>query len=134
MLFEAWVEITSGSMGTLNYIAYVIFAVLFVSIAFAIYVQYQQGAAEQEFRLKAEELSERIEALGNQSAGTVDYFDISVPSNCELRFADNLVVISIGGGSENFQVGVPVSGQTFTEGKLNFKLVRTEDWVVVTAI
>ena len=119
-------------MGAINYIAYVIFAVLFVSIAFAIYIQYQQGAAEQEFGLKAEELSERIEALGNQSAGTVDYFDISVPPNCELRFADNAVVISIGSGSDNFSVGLPVSGPTFSNQRLNLRLERTGNGVNVS--
>jgi len=121
-------------MGALNYIAYVIFAMLFISIALAMYAQYQRGAAEQDFKLKATGLAEQIEALGDQSENTTWYFGISVPPNSTLSFADNLVVISIGGWSENFQVGVPVSGQTFTEGKLNLKLVRTEDRVVVTAV
>ena len=118
-------------MGAINYIAYVIFAVLFVSIAFAIYVQYQQGAAEQEFRLKAEELSERIDALGSQSGGT-GYFDIPVPSNCELRFVDNAVVISIGSWSDNFPVGISVNGPTFSNQRLNLRLERTGNGVNVS--
>jgi hypothetical protein len=64
-------------MGTINYIAYVIFAVLFLSIALAMYTQYQQGAAEQEFRSNAAGLAEQIEALGDQSENTTFYFDIS---------------------------------------------------------
>jgi len=123
-------------MGTINYIAYVIFAVLFLSIALAMCAQYQQGAAEQKFRSNAEELAGKIELLGNGILAEPVYFEISVPRNWTLSFdnLNNLVVISIGGWSENFEVGVPVSGQTFTEGKLNLILVRTEDWVVVTAI
>jgi len=73
-----------GRMGTINYIAYVIFAVLFLSIALAMYVQYQQGAAEQDFRSKAAGLAEQIEALGDQSENTTFYFDISVPPNSAL--------------------------------------------------
>jgi len=106
-------------MGTINYIAYVIFAVLFLSIALAMYAQYQQGASEQEFRSKAAGLAEQIEALGNQSENTTWYFDISVPPNSTLSFVDNfphgVVVIYIGGWSENFQVGVSVNDQMFTE-------------------
>lgn len=120
-------------MGTLNYIAYVVFAVLFLSLAFGIYAQYQRGAAEQEFRLGAERLAERIEALGNQSAGTVDYFEISVPQNCELSFVDSSVLISIGSWSDNFPVGVPVSGPTFSNQNLNLKLERVENGVNVSA-
>ncbi len=118
-------------MGTLNYIAYVIFAVLFISISFAIYTEYQRGAAEQEFRLKAEELAGQINELGNQSEGTILYFDISVPPNCELRFTDNAVVIMIGKWPDNFQVGVPVSGPTFINQRVDLKLERTENGVSV---
>lgn len=106
---------------------------LFVSMAFAIYAQYRQGAAEQDFRLKAEELSERIEALGNQSAGTVDYFEISVLSNCELRFVGNAVVISIGSQPENFPADIPVSGPAFSNQRLNLRLERTGSGVNVSA-
>jgi len=122
-------------MGTLNYIAYVIFAVLFLSIALAMCAQYQQGAAEQDFRLKAEELSERIKALGDQSPGTVDdsLRDISIPANCELRFTDNTVVIVIGSWSDNFPVGILVSGPPFSNQGLNLRLERTENGVNVSA-
>jgi hypothetical protein len=120
-------------MGTLNYIAYVIFAVLFISIAIAVYVQYQQGAAEQDFRLKAEGLAGEIEQLGNMSAGSVQNFEISVPQNCELRFTDNTVVIVIGSWSDNFPVGIPVSGPTFSDQKLSLRLERTGNGVNVSA-
>lgn len=126
-------EITSDRMGTLNYIAYVIFAVLFISIGFAIYTQYQQGAAEQEFRLKAEELAGQINEVGNMSVGSSLNFEIYVPPNCELRFMDNAVVIGIGGWSNNFPADVPVSGPSFTNQKLNLKLERTDNGVDVTA-
>lgn len=121
-------------MGTLNYIAYVIFAVLFLSVGIAMYVEYQRGAAEQGFKLKAEELAGRIQALGNQSENTVEYFNITVPSNCELRFVENMVVIAIGEWSDNFQAGVPVSGPTFSNQDLNLRLVRTGIGVEVTAV
>jgi len=120
-------------MGALNYIAYVIFAVLFISIALAMYVQYQQGAAEQDFKLKAEGLAEEIEQLGNMSAGFVRNFEISVPLNCELRFIDNTVVILIGSWSDNFSVGIPVSGPTFSDQRLSLRLERTGNGVNVSA-
>ena len=120
-------------MGTLNYIAYVIFAVLFISVGFLLYAEYQRGAAEQDFRLKAEELAGQIEALGDQSAGTVwPDFDISIPSNCALSFTDNMVVITIGEWSDNFSTGVPVSGSTFSNQELSLKLERTENGVSVS--
>jgi len=120
-------------MGTINYIAYVIFAVLFLSITIAMYAQYQQGAAEQEFRSKAEELSERIKALGNQSPGTVDYFDISVPNNCRLSFSDNKVIIEIGSWDNYFRVYIPVSGENFSNRKLSLMLERTDNGVTLSA-
>ncbi|MDI6643381.1 MAG: hypothetical protein QMD95_04980 [Candidatus Hodarchaeaceae archaeon] len=120
-------------MGALNYIAAVVFAVLFIGVGFTLYSQYQRGAAEQEFRLRAAALAEQIEALGNQTENTVLYFNIFVPPNCTLSFKDSSVVIRIGEWSDNFQVGVSVSGPTFTEGKLNLKLLRTENGVDVSA-
>lgn len=116
-------------MGTLNYIAYVIFAVLFISVGFLLYAEYQRGAAEQDFRLKAEELAGQIDALGDQSTGTIGYFDISVPSNCALSFTDNTVVITVGEWSDNFSTGVPVSGPIFSNQRLTLKLERTETGV-----
>lgn len=134
MFFRTDAQFITGKMGALNYIAYVIFAVLFVSVGFAMYAEYQRGAAEQGFRLKAKELAGRIQVLGDQSENTIWYFDITVPSNCELRFGDNAVIITIGEWSENFQVGVPVSGPTFSSQDLNLKMVRTENWVDVIAL
>ncbi len=121
-------------MGALNYLAYTIFAVLFISIGVAMYAEYQRGSAEQEFRLKAEELAEQIQELRGQSPGSIWYFDISVPSNCELGFADNAILISIGEWSENIQVGVRVNGENFTSQDLCLKLTRTEDGVDITVV
>jgi len=106
--------------------------VLFLSIALAMYAQYQQGAAEQDFMSKAEELSERIEALGSQSPGTVDYFDISVPANCKLCFTDNMVAILIGNGSDNFAENIPVSGENFSNQRLSLRLERMDNEVKVS--
>ncbi len=119
-------------MGALNYIAAVIFAALFIGIGFALYAQYQRGAAEQEFRLKAADLAGQIKALGDQGE-TIMYFEISVPQGGTLGFMDNVVVISIGQWSDNFQVDVPVSGPTFSNQKVNLKLVRTGSGVSVSA-
>jgi len=121
-------------MGALNYLAYAIFAALFISIGFAMYAEYQRGSAEQEFKLKAEELAERIQELGDQSPGSIWYFDISIPSNCELGFADDAVLISIGEWSENIQVGVRVNGENFTSQDLCLKLTRTEDGVDIAVM
>ncbi len=119
-------------MGALNYIAMVIFAALFIGIGFALYSQYQRGSAEQEFKLKAAELAEKIELLWNQIENTTWSFDISVPPNGTLSFVDDALVISIGEWSDNLQAGVPVSGPTFSEGKLTLKLLRTENGVSVS--
>ena len=119
-------------MGALSYIAAVIFAVFFIGVGFALYSEYQRGAAERDFVYRAGLLAERIDALGAQSSGAVDYFGISIPSNCELRFTDNVVTAVVGEHLENFRVGFPVSGPTFTNQKLNLKLERTENGVDVS--
>jgi hypothetical protein len=121
-------------MGTINYIAYVIFAVLFLSIALAMYAQYQQGAAEQDFRSKAEGLAVEIGQLGNMSVGSVQNFDISVPQNCELHFVENenIVGIVIGSWSENFPVGIPVSGPHLSNQRLSLRLERMDNEVTVS--
>lgn len=118
----------------MKYIAYVIFAVIFISAGFAIYALYQRGTAEQEFRLKAEELAGQIESMGGMSAGTILNFEITVPESCELRFTDNMVSILIGDWSDNFSVGLPVSGQTFSNQRLSLRLERTGSGVSVNEV
>jgi len=120
-------------MGALDYIAMVIFAVIFIGIGFTIYSEYQRGAAEREFEARVELLAERVEAMIAQGVGTTDYFEIFVPPNCELSFSENAIFAKIGGSSRNFPVGISIEGPVFSNQRLNLMIQRTDNGVSVSA-
>lgn len=121
-------------MGTLNYLAMVILAMLFIGISFGIYSEYQKGSLEREFDERAELLAQRVQALGIQSVGSTFYLEIYVPQNCELSFSDNIVLVRIGSSFKNLPVGIPVSGPVFSNQRLNMKIQRTENGVSVNVV
>jgi len=120
-------------MGALNYLAMAILAAIFIGLGFTLYSEYQRGAAEREFEIKAELLAERVKAMSAQDVGSRDYIDIFVPPNCELSFSDNKISIKIGSSSKNFSVGILVSGPVFSGQSLNLIIQRTENGVDVRA-
>lgn len=119
-------------MGALDYLAMAVLAIIFIGFGFAMYLNYQQGAAEREFESRAELLAERIKTMAKQDVGTTDYMEIFVPDGCELRFSDNAVSIKIGGASKSFPVGISVSGQVYSGQKLTLVIRRFEDGVYVS--
>ena len=116
----------------LRTLASVIFAAIFLSIFATIYLQYQSGSAEANFRRQAEQLAQQINLLADQDTGASLPFDIVVPSNCELRFGENSVVIVIGQVQENFDAGIAVSGPTLSGQQVRLTLERTENGVAVS--
>ena len=114
-------------MGALNYLAMVIFVVLFLGIGFAIYSDYQRGALEREFEAKAQDLAERVNLMGAQDVGATDYLEIYVPPNCQLSFSDNAVLVRIGGSSRSFPVSVSVQEPVpvFGNQRVNLVIQRT---------
>ena len=67
--------------------------------------------------------------------GTKEFFDINVPPDCELRFADNSVVAVVDGNPENHNVGVKVVvpyDSAITNGKVTLTLERVENGVMVS--
>ena len=112
-------------MGALNYLAMVIFVVLFLGIGFAIYSDYQRGALEREFEAKAQDLAERVNLMGAQDVGATDYLEIYVPPNCRLSFADNTILANIGSSSRGFTVTLPVSGPILSNQRVKLVLRRT---------
>jgi len=120
-------------MSALNYLAMVILAVLFIGMGFAIYSNYQRGALEKEFETKAELLANRVNLIGTQNEGSRDYLEIYVPSNCQLSFSDNAVLVRIGGSSRSFPVSVPVEGPVFSNQRVNLVIQRTAAGVSLSA-
>lgn len=112
--------------------ASVIFAAIFLSIFGALYLQYQSGSAEADFRRQAEQLAEQINLLSGQDPEARVLFDIVVPSNCELRFEENSVIIVIGEVQENFDAGAAVSGPALSGQQIRLTIERTENGVVVS--
>ncbi len=119
-------------MVALRTLASVIFAAIFLSIFASLYLQYQSGSAEANFRRQAEQLAQQINLLSEQDPGAQVLFDIVVPSNCELRFEENSVVIVIGGVQENFDAGITISGPTLSGQQVGLTLQRTENGVAVS--
>jgi len=120
-------------MGALNYIAYVVFAVIFIGIAFTLYSQYQRGAAEQDFLSKAGALAEQVKDLALQDVGSSVNFSITVPSGCRLSFENSSVLAVFGGGTDNFYAGAAISGPTLESGNFTLKLQRSQEGVTASA-
>ncbi|MEW6592489.1 MAG: hypothetical protein AB1305_02225 [Candidatus Hadarchaeota archaeon] len=120
-------------MGALNYISYVVFAAIFIGIGFTLVYQYSQGAAERDFLVRVEELSNQIRNLSLQDAGSSANFSITVPSGSQLSFENTMVLAQVGGRVENFNAGVAVSGPAFDGGGFTLKLLRTQEGVTVSA-
>lgn len=59
-------------------------------------------------------------------------FDIVVPSNCELRFEGNSVVIVIGEVQENFDAGIAISGPALSGQQIRLVIERAENGVAVS--
>ncbi|MEM3420911.1 MAG: hypothetical protein QW835_06185 [Candidatus Hadarchaeum sp.] len=119
-------------MGALDYLAMAVLAAIFIGFGFAMYFNYQQGAAEREFEFQAQTLAERIRAMASQDVGATEYMEIFVPAGCELAFHDNSVTIKIGSNSRSFPVGIQVSGVEYSGQKLNLIIRRSEDGVYVS--
>jgi hypothetical protein len=118
-------------MGTLNYIAYVIAAALFLSLAAAVYMQYSRSSDEQSFVSGAVELAARVRSLGMQDPGSVMYYQMRVPQWCELRFEDNKLIIKVGESTQEIETGVAVTGPILRDTAVNLRLERTENRVEV---
>ncbi|MEM2875094.1 MAG: hypothetical protein QW567_03640 [Candidatus Hadarchaeales archaeon] len=121
-------------MGALNYISYVIMAALFISLAAWLFVQYTRANEEQQFRAGAEELAGRINSLARQSPGTVWHHTIKVPSWCELRFHDNLILVVTGSSAENIPVVTGVQGPDLSGIEATLRLERTDSGIAVSAL
>ena len=120
-------------MGTLNYIAYVIAAALFLSLAAAVYMQYSRSSDEQSFVSGAVELAARVRSLGMQDPGSVMYYQMRVPQWCELRFEDNKLIIKVGESTQEIETGVAVTGPILRDTAVNLRLERMENRVEVRA-
>lgn len=119
-------------MVALKQLAGVIFAVIFMSIAGAIYISYSRSSAKSDFERKAQELAERIDILAGKDPGTVELFEINVPSDCELRFEDNSIVVVVDGQTKTHDVLLNVVGSAITDRKVTLTLERTENGVTVS--
>ncbi len=119
-------------MVALRTLASVILATIFLSIFAVLYLQYQSGSAEAVFRHQAEQLAHQVKLLADQDAGASLPFDIAVPTNCELRFEENLVMILVGQTQENFDTGIVVSGPTLSGQQARLALKRTKNGVEVS--
>jgi len=119
-------------MVALRTLASVIFAAIFLSIFASLYLQYQSGSAEANFRRQAEQLAQQMNLLADQDVGASFPFDIAVPSNCELRFEENSVVIVIEEVQKNFDAGIAVSGPTLSGQQIRLTIERVENGVAVS--
>lgn len=119
-------------MVALRTLASVIFAAIFLSIFASLYLQYQSGSAEANFRRQAEQLAQQVKLLADQDVGTSFPFDIMVPSNCELLFEENSVVIVIGEVEENFDTGIAISGPALSGRQIRLTVERVENGVAAS--
>jgi len=132
------VVINSGSsncgldMVALKLLASVVFASIFCATFVVLYSIYSSESAEAKFERDAGQLAGLIETLRDQDSGSTIPFTITVPLNCQLRFENTFVVISIGGENRNFNTFVSLSGPPFSGGQVELTLRRTSGGVEIS--
>jgi len=119
-------------MVALKLLASVVFASIFCGIFVVIFNTYRSESAEAKFERDAGQLAELIETLRDQDPGSTIPFTITVPLNCQLRFENTFVVISIGGENRGFDTFVSLSGPSFSGGRAELTLRRTSGGVEVS--
>ena len=113
-------------------LASVVFASIFCATFVVLYSIYSSESAEAKFERDAGQLAGLIETLRDQDSGSTIPFTITVPLNCQLRFENTFVVISIGGENRNFNTFVSLSGPPFSGGQVELTLRRTSGGVEIS--
>lgn len=121
-------------MGVLNYIAYIAFGVIFLSVVGVLFSSYQRTMAEERFLLQLKGLSEIVKNIRLRDVGSSESFIINIPQGWTVTFQENLIVGRSGQRTENFYVGVKVSGEELREGNFRLNVVRTGSGVEVTKV
>lgn len=119
-------------MPALKLLASVVFASIFCGIFIALYSTYHSESAEAKFEREAGQLAELIKALKDQDPGSATLFTIDVPQDCQLKFENTSVVISIGGENRSFNTFVSLIGPSFSGGRVQLTLRRTSEGVEVS--
>jgi len=119
-------------MVALKLLASVVFASIFCGIFVVLYNTYRSESAEAKFERDAGQLAELVRTLRDQDPGSTILFTITVPQDCQLRFENTFVVISIGGENRNFNTFVSLSGPSLSGGRVELTLRRTSEGVEVS--
>jgi len=119
-------------MVALKLLASVIFASIFCATFVVLYSTYHSESSESKFEQGAGQLAELIRTLADQDPESTMSFTIDVPQNCQLRFENTFVVISIGGENMSFDASVNLSGPSFSGGQVELTLRRTSEGVEVS--
>jgi hypothetical protein len=119
-------------MAALKLIAYLAFGVLFLSMSFTLYSQYQRAEAERRFLTQVGELAESVNEVGRQDVGTrFPPLSITVPSDCRLLFENGFIVARIGERRENFPVDVPLIASPLSAGNHELVLIKEREGVKI---
>lgn len=113
-------------------LASVVFASIFCGTFVVLYSIYRSENAEAKFEREAGQLAELIRTLRDQDPGSTMLFTIDVPLNCQLRFENTFVVISIGGENRSFNTFASLSGPSFSDQRVELTLRRTSEGVEVS--
>jgi len=118
-------------MVALRYVGYLAFGALFLSIAGALFLQYQAGQLRSNFLNNAEQLANSIAQLSEQEEGSTLLFQLSIPSGMSIEFENESLLAFFDGKQENFSVGTVVSGPPLTAGDYSLLLSKISTGVKV---
>ena len=119
-------------MVALKQLAGIIFAVIFLSIVGAIYINYSRGSAKSNFEHDAESLAQQICLLADQSENTMWIFNIDVPADCGLQFDNKFVVVIVDNVYTYHDVGISVDGPMVSGRQVELTLRRTGNGVTIS--
>lgn len=94
--------------------------------------RFEQGKELNEFEVKAKDMADLIETLGRYDPGSQIPLEITVPTDCEIIFENESVVVNTG-SKQTHDTGIEIVGSKLNSGNYNLTLIRTQKGVEINA-
>lgn len=115
----------------LKLLAAIVLASIFMGIFVAIQGNWGRSNEIITFKNKSSKLAKTIGFLKDVDVGSKQFFQITVPEECGLRFENKKVIAVISGVSHTYSTKIELEGENLQPDSYDLKLLRTENGVSV---
>ncbi len=114
---------------TIRLLGCIVLGIVFLSAAFFSLGSLMRWKLKNDFLCGARELSDRINTIADQDAGSSFTMRISIPDGCTLLIENRLVIACTWGDNFSFEVRQDVSKTLLPEGEYQVMLHKRENGV-----